>query len=289
MLEQISSLNYLRTFAISAHFLSFKAAAKVLNISPTAVSHQIKALETQLRLSLFERHTRAISLTPAGEKLATACNTHLRQLDYLVTELQQPKTDISISCCNSFAALWLTPKSTEINDTFPNNVLKICASDSLIDLKREQHIDLALRYGGDEQISDEVLLGTEKICLFKHPEYKLDETTDPTEKPVLFVTEWPENELLKNIDWHNWIDTSKYHVKTCQQEFFVLQAVMTGQGYGLLSNVLSTSAVEQGWIVQDKTFSPFSGYSYWLRMNPARKDLGIIQRFAHWMEQEFSR
>ena len=255
-----------------------------MNISPTAVSHQIKALESQLRLSLFERHTRAISLTPAGTKLALACNTHLQQLDHLVTELQQPKTDISISCCNSFAALWLTPRSTQLNSIFPDNGLKICASDSLVDLSREQHIDLALRYGNDEQISEEVLLSTEQICLYHHPEF----IADKTERPVLFVTEWPENDLLENIDWRTWIDTSKYRVKTFQQEFFVLQAIMTGQGFGLLSNVLSTSAIEHGWITQDKQFTPFNGYSYWLRMNPARKDLGMIQRFAHWMEQEFA-
>jgi LysR family glycine cleavage system transcriptional activator len=283
MLEQISSLNYLRTFAISAHFLSFKAAAKVLNISPTAVSHQIKALETQLRLSLFERHTRAISLTPAGSKLALACQTHLTQLDHLVAELQQPKSDISISCCNSFAALWLTPRSTAINNQFPENPLKICASDSLVDLSREQHIDMALRYGEDEQIADEILLGHEKISLYKHPGF----SPEKDEKPVLFVTEWPENDLLNNIDWRSQVDSAQYQVKTFPQEFFVLQAIMTGQGYGLLSDVLATSATEQGWIVPDNAITPFRGYGYWLRMNQARKDLGAIQRFRYWLTQAF--
>ncbi|MBB1486260.1 LysR family transcriptional regulator [Oceanospirillum sediminis] len=284
MLEQISSLNHLRTFTLAARYLSFKDAATALNISPAAVSHQIKALESQLRLSLFERHTRAISLTAAGAKLAEACETHFSQLDYVLSELRQPRTDINISCCNSFAALWLTPRSGQINDAFPANGLKTCASDSLVDLTRDKHIDLALRYGRDEKMDDETLLCTEKIALYRTPGFM----PDTNKKPVLFVTEWPENELLGNIDWRSEIDISHYTVRTFQQEYFVLQAIMTGQGYGLLSNVLSASAVEQGWIVRDHSFTPFNGYSYWMRLNPERKDIGLIQRFSHWLTQEFS-
>lgn len=285
MLEQISSLNYLRTFAIAARYLSFKDTARTLNISPTAVSHQIKALESQLRLSLFERHTRAISLTPAGARLAQACDTHLKPLDHLLKELQQPKSDISISCCNSFAALWLTPRSNQIHSAFPSHPLTICASDSLIDLSREKHIDLALRYGPSEDSKDEILLGTEQVCLYHHPHFRV---SNRSEKPILFVTEWPDNELLKNIDWRSHIDPSQYEIKTFQQEFFVLQAIMTGQGYGLLSNVLSTSALDQGWIVQNSQFQPFKGYRYWLRINPERRALGIIQQFSDWLKQAFT-
>lgn len=284
MLEQISSLNYLRTFTIAAKYLSFKDAAKVLNISPTAVSHQIKTLESQLRTPLFIRQTRAISLTEAGTKLAVACDNSFKQLDHLLNELQQPKSDISISCCNSFAALWLTPRGTQVNTKFPRHILKICASDNLVDLNREKHIDIALRYGDDEQNSDETLLYSEQIAMYRSP----NETLPTDSNPTLYVTEWPDNGLLKNIDWRLHVDTSQYRIKTVEQEYFVLQAIMTGQGYGLLSDVLSTTAIKQGWILQDKTQPPFPGYSYWYRLNQERKDNGVVQQFCEWLEKEFS-
>lgn len=282
MLDQISSLNYLKTFAIVAKHLSFKDAAKVLNITPTAVSHQIKSLETQLRVQLFERHTRAISLTNSGAKLAHSCQDLLTQLDHALDDIQQDKKDISISCCNSFAALWLTPRSVQINQHFPSNTLKICASDSLVDLRREKHIDLALRYGLDEEATDERFLGTEKIALYRSPHFQ----PPKNQKPTLFVTHWPENGLLKNLDWQRFVDPSEFDVKTFEQEYFVLQAIMTGQGYGLLSNVLSATALSQGWIIEDQTIPAFDGYSYWLRINPEREGISAVEHFSDWMKQE---
>ena len=145
-------------------------------------------------------------------------------------------------------------------------------------------VELALRYGRDEKTDDETLLCTEQVALYRAPAFM----PDTGKKPVLFVTEWPDNDLLENIDWRSEIDVSHYTIRTFQQEYFVLQAIMTGQGYGLLSNVLSAIAVEQGWIVRDQSFTPFDGYSYWLRLNPERKDTGLIQRFSYWLTQEFA-
>lgn len=57
----------LRSFCFAAKSLSFKHAAKELYLTPSAVSHQIKQLEEQLGIDLFQRQTRSISLTPAGK------------------------------------------------------------------------------------------------------------------------------------------------------------------------------------------------------------------------------
>ena len=59
----------LRTFEAAARLQSFKRAAAELHVTPTAVSHQMKALEQRLGLPLFERRTRGVSLTAAGESL----------------------------------------------------------------------------------------------------------------------------------------------------------------------------------------------------------------------------
>ena len=281
MLNQISSINHLKTFTLAAQYLSFKDAAHVLSITPTAVSHQIKALEASLRTTLFERHIRSISLTEAGLKLAQTCQTVFSQLDYTLKDITQEKTDINISCCNSFAALWLTPNSTALNQLFPDHTIKICASDSLINFNQNKHIDLALRYGKKEENEDEIFLCNELIGLYRSPNYKPKKGT----KPILFVTQWPSNGLLEKIKWEQFIDTSKYTIKTFEQEYFVLQAIMTGQGYGLLSNVLSTTAIDSNWIVEDDKIEPFEGYGYWLRTNPDRKELSAIRKLSRWFKQ----
>ena len=117
--------------------------------------------------------------------------------------------------------------------------------------------------------------------MYRSPNYKPQKGT----KPVLFVTQWPNNGLLENIKWELFIDTSKYTIKTFEQEYFVLQAIMTGQGYGLLSNVLSTTAIDSNWIVEDDKIEPFEGYGYWLRTNPDRKELSAIRKLSRWFKQ----
>lgn len=65
--RKLPSLNALRAFEAAARHLSFKAAANELNVSQSAVSHQIKALENQLGFNLFVRQPRAVELTTRAQ------------------------------------------------------------------------------------------------------------------------------------------------------------------------------------------------------------------------------
>ncbi|MFD1622585.1 LysR family transcriptional regulator [Thalassotalea marina] len=289
MLFHISSLNYLRTFTLAAKHLSFKTAATILNISPTAVSHQIKALEEQLRVTLFERQVRSITLTLAGQKLADACHVNLAEIDYVVKHLTQDKNEVSISCCHSFAALWLTPKSSQFNVNMPEYSLNIFASDSLVDIDKEKHLDIAIRYGSTEHDNNEDFLYTETISLYQSVQHPVVNSSLKKTNQQLFVTYWPENEMLNNIPWQQHFDASAYTVKTFPQEFFVLQAVMTGQGVGLLSDVLATSAVEHGWITKVDNTNSFKGYSYWLRISREHQESLRVKRATQWIKHEFSK
>jgi LysR family glycine cleavage system transcriptional activator len=76
-----SSIRGLKTFCIAARCLSFKAAAEELCVTPSAVSHQIKGLEEQLQVTLFERRTREIALTEVGAMLFAQVAPILNELD----------------------------------------------------------------------------------------------------------------------------------------------------------------------------------------------------------------
>lgn len=287
MLANISSLNHLRTFALAAKHLSFKIAAQKLNISSTAVSHQIKALEEQLRVSLFERHIRAISLTPAGKKLAQCCQFHLAEIDYVIQHLSQDRNDVSISCCHSFAALWLTPKSNLFTTALPKYNLNIFASDTLVDIEREQQLDIAIRYGEDNGDESEQFLYRENISIYQNSQHGVNSEILLEKSNTLFVTQWPENDLLANIPWQHHLQSHHFQVKTFPQEFFVLQAVMTSQGIGLLSDVLAASAVEHGWIKKVEGVPSFKGYSYWLRENRYHSESLRVKHATQWIINEF--
>ncbi|USD29900.1 LysR family transcriptional regulator [Pseudoalteromonas sp. SCSIO 43201] len=285
MLKNLPSLNNVKTFAIAAHLMSFKEAAKVLNVTPTAVSHQIKALESHLRVPLFERHTRAIKLTAQGQALAKTCFDTLNTLDNAFVEFSPHQKDLLISCCNSFAALWLAPKMGIITSLFPHQKVVICASDKLINLNEDKHIDIALRYGHSQSNAEETCLVTEQIGGYCSLNYQ----PPVGRKPVLFVTHWRDDEGLKNIPWKNYVDENLYEVQYFEQEHFVLQAALAGQGVALVSNVLARSAVECGWLKQYENISSFVGYSYWSRKTAHRRNSSELHQFSNWLEKELGR
>ena len=63
MADHLPPLNSLRAFVVAARYLSFKKAAAELNVTPAAVSHQVKLLEEYVGFPLFRRMTRALKLT----------------------------------------------------------------------------------------------------------------------------------------------------------------------------------------------------------------------------------
>lgn len=282
MLGQLPPLNAIKTFAIAAQYLSFKQAAKVLNVTPTAVSHQIRSLETQLNVTLFERKVRSIELTPQGEALAETSLSVLNQLHLCIEEIKTPTNRVTISCCTSFASLWLAPRLTDFNLRYPDIEIEICASNTLVELEHDRRIDIAIRYGLESDDPQEKLLAQEQLSCYARQDF-LDQITD---NPNLFVTEW-EDDFLANIEWRPYFDDLTYTARSFNQEQFALQAALAGQGYALISDVLAESTCQQGWLVEDKGMPRLTGYTYSYRLSPYTEDAHQVRIFAKWLEEQF--
>src|SRR5450755_4676615 len=85
---RLPSLKFLKTFQVAARLQSFKAAAEELFVTPSAVSHQIKALEGQLGIALFERGVRTLTLTDAGGQYLEHINDIFAKLEKVTEQLQ---------------------------------------------------------------------------------------------------------------------------------------------------------------------------------------------------------
>jgi LysR family glycine cleavage system transcriptional activator len=85
---RLPSLKFLKTFQVAAKLGSFKAAAEELHVTPSAVSHQIKSLEMQLGLSLFERGVRALTLTEAGAHYLEHINDIFAKLESVTEQMR---------------------------------------------------------------------------------------------------------------------------------------------------------------------------------------------------------
>lgn len=109
---QMPSLRYLRTFQVAAKHLSFKDAAQELNVTASAVSHQIRNLETFLGVQLFERMTRSLQFTAAGEKYYEFLNSLFLRIESETHQLsmQYGRDILRLSVPPFFASEILLPK-----------------------------------------------------------------------------------------------------------------------------------------------------------------------------------
>ena len=116
-------------------------------MTPTAISHQIRTLEDSLKIRLFERKTRAVTLTKEGELLAESANQSLQNLLSTVNQLKGSPRTLTISTTSSFAAMWLVPNLADFQQQHPDIDIQIRAEEALIDIEHDRRVDMAIRHG----------------------------------------------------------------------------------------------------------------------------------------------
>ena len=105
----------LRLFAEIARYSSFSTAAAALNMTKGAISYQIKTLEADLGVSLFQRTTRGVTLTGEGLKLLVICQSRYDEIEAEIQAMKGVSTrSLTVGVSTYFAARWLSPRLPEI-------------------------------------------------------------------------------------------------------------------------------------------------------------------------------
>ena len=127
----LPSLTALVCFEAAARRASFKEAAQEMNVTPAAVSHQIKALEVDLGCGLFLRRSRGVELTEKGAFLFLALRRGFEAISDAVTQLRDhPQTvDVTIRTTTAVSSLWLTPKIAAFWKIHPTITMSQITSD----------------------------------------------------------------------------------------------------------------------------------------------------------------
>jgi LysR family glycine cleavage system transcriptional activator len=144
----LPSLNGLRAFEAAARHLSFTRAAAELNVTQTAISHQIRRLEEQLGVRLFLRQNRALLLTREAQEYLPAVRAAFEDLRAATERLRRPEKAqaLTVSTMASLAAKWLLPRLAGFQEAHPGIEVRISTSSHLVDFRREE-VDVAIRYG----------------------------------------------------------------------------------------------------------------------------------------------
>lgn len=144
----------LRVFHAVAEAGSFTHAGEALNLSQSAVSRQISALEESLSVPLFHRHARGLILTEQGDLLyrtAREVFAKLAMTEAMLSESKdRPKGPLKVTTTVAFGSAWLTPRIREFLDLYPEIQVTVIVDDSELDLSMRE-ADVAIRMSPPRQ------------------------------------------------------------------------------------------------------------------------------------------
>lgn len=281
-------LNALRTFEAAARLGSFLAAAQELNVTPGAVSRQIKALEADLGLRLFDRFNRAVRLTDVGERLAAGLEDGFAAIEAAVSRVTPtPDNRLVISVLHSLASKWLAPRLWRYEQLYPDVQVLVSAADRATDLAREG-VDVALRLGpGPYPGLDAQLLMPSVIFPVCSPAVaaQIMAPKDLAKVPLI-------HEQARRPDeptWAMWLEKAGVtgvdadRGQTYSNSYLAVDAAVAGRGVALSEGAIAADDLAAGRLVRLFSLSLRGPFSTWAICLPERADQAKIRRFRAWL------
>ena len=144
--NDLPPLNALKVFEAVTRHLNFRLAAEELGVTQGAVAQQIRGLEANLGLKLFERLPRTLALTGAGAGYAVSIRQAFELIDEATRTLRPEPNRLTLSVTPTFASRWMLPRLPAFTAAWPDIDLRVLASERLVQFHHEG-VDLAVRYG----------------------------------------------------------------------------------------------------------------------------------------------
>jgi len=245
-------LGALFAFHAVASYSSFKRASEELNVSATAISHQIKLLESILECRVCERSARGVSLTEAGKILYTGTQSAFAALEQAAEKINHSRLPpaLTVTTTSNFLTNWLVPRLADFKAAFPAIDLRLHTSVERVDLT-QRSVDVAIRYREmPEQTLHSTLLYEDRFIVVASPTLKLKNIDDLHAHTLFHV----ENRLVpaETPSWKNWRrhygpeDLNITSGLIFSDETHALQAAIAGQGVVIASQLLARDLLQRG-------------------------------------------
>jgi len=297
---RLPSLDTLRVFAVAARHLSFTKAAEELHLTPSAVSHRVRALEEELGIRLFNRFPRRLELTHAGQTLARRMDQAVADIAGAIAGLDQEGCSrrLTVTMLPSVASRWLVPRLPRFHALNPDIELQVIADPRLLDL-RAARIDLAIRFGR----------GT-------YPEYAvtklMPDRVFPVCSPRLIAQRGPVASLEALLalpllhdsatvgdgsgsDWRSWLNHFGWHgaMREDGQRFsdagLLIDAAVLGLGVALARASLVCDHIDNGTLICPLRLAAPTAFAYYLLCLPEAAAARKVVRFRDWLQAEATR
>ena len=296
MATNLPPLTALRAFDAAARHMSFARAAQELNVTPAALSFQIKSLEEHLGAPLFKRLNRAVELTDAGRALAPDAQAAFETLTVGWRNAQRTldHQSLTVTAGPAFTAKWLAPRLFAFAHEHPEIELRFSASLRQVDLLRD-NVDVAIRFGAGEDLG-----------LFSQP--LAEEWVTPVMIPAL-AERFPTPESLRGAtligdgsmdfldppaDWNAWftamgIEGIDAHGPQFSQADHALDAALTGVGVVLGRRALVVKDLADGRLVAPYGTALRTGARFRFLCASGTENRPQIAAFRDWMLGEIEK
>jgi LysR family transcriptional regulator, glycine cleavage system transcriptional activator len=266
-------------------------------LTQSAVSRQIQALEDEVGVSLFLRHTRSVEMTGAGSQLLRAVLPSLENIDGAIRQIRRTagRKIVSISTWASFSTQWLIPRMEAFQQDNPDIDLRIEATDSAVNLETSD-VDLVLRYAKPGSVPTHATrLFGEQLALVASPSLLKNKRSIKTAADLAYfaLIEADHSHNFKYnewLTWQRWLDVQKLpDLEPKRWLYFnyshqIVQAALTGQGVALCRLPLIADHLEKGDLIEllptERMETPLA---YWLIVGPRSSLRPEVQAFCAWL------
>ena len=290
-------LAFLQGFEAAARTLSFTKAAEELFVTQSAVSRQIKALEDNLGLRLFERRSRSLALTENGQALYRIATDVFDRLQAATDRLRAETRarQLAITTTTGFASLWLIPRLRRFTALHPDIDVRLSATTDALNLERSL-IDVAIRYCRPEAVPEGAvrLFGEEMIpvcsrALLRDKARPLKQPRDLVHHTLLHF-EYAGAEAY--VDWGTWLTAlgvgelkpaGALHFSQYEQ---MIQAAVSGQGVALGRQPLVNDLIQSGALVAPFRQTLVGSRAYFIIRSQLSAGKPQVREFAEWLVAE---
>lgn len=291
MPRRLPPLNALKSFEAAARHESFTRAAEELCVTQGAVSHQVKALEAELGLKLFNRERQRLVITEAGREYLVVVRDALDRIAIGTERLLKRQTSgaLTVSTSPDFAAKWLVNRLGRFAEAHGDIDLRISATMHHVDFTRED-VDLAVRHGdGNWAGLDAVRLAPEHLFPVCSPKLvagrrRLIKPSDVLKLPLLH--------LDTRKDWSAWCEAAGVDYvehalgPVMNRASMVIDAAVDGQGVALARTTLAAWDLINGRLIRPFAATLRLSKTYWIVCPKATAMLPKIVTFRDWLLTE---
>jgi DNA-binding transcriptional LysR family regulator len=203
------NLRLLQTFLAVAHEGSFRLAGEKLNRAHSAISIQIRQLEDQLQVKLFERTTRSVKLTEEGAKLRDSLRKAHFEILYGLREIREAadlkRGQLSLASSSHLASIYLPPILTEFVSQFPEIAVTIreLTSTDLYEAVKKQEVDFAIGPHTEDGAFDFTPILVEPLVAVVHPRFMATPNDTVTWREISafpILLQAPQTAMRKIVD-----------------------------------------------------------------------------------------